>query len=151
MMLTSAITGGVCLMIPATKLQPFPKLDGSQPCLNQNLSRFYYANGSPRSGRFVPAEDREPRDVENAEHVEISTVYFCQRCPFIVECANWGIHHERYGVWGGLTEEERDYLRKRGGITLVDPSAGADHGEIKRNDGNMTLSATGDDEWESVA
>lgn len=42
----------------------------------------------------------------------------CARCPHKVECAEWGIANEDYGVWGGLTRKDREHiraLRRRGG------------------------------------
>lgn len=39
----------------------------------------------------------------------------CYRCPVMPECRTYALtHHERHGVWGGLTEREReDILRAR--------------------------------------
>lgn len=35
----------------------------------------------------------------------------CRKCPVRVECLEWALdHHERYGVWGGLSERERRRL-----------------------------------------
>jgi WhiB family redox-sensing transcriptional regulator len=34
----------------------------------------------------------------------------CATCPVKAPCAAYALqHHERYGVWGGLTESERAY------------------------------------------
>lgn len=35
----------------------------------------------------------------------------CQRCSVRVECATEGLNHE-YGIWGGMTEEQRFVLRR---------------------------------------
>lgn len=38
----------------------------------------------------------------------------CARCLARVECLRWAIDHdERDGVWGGLSAEERNRLRRR--------------------------------------
>ena len=42
----------------------------------------------------------------------------CGRCVHKVECAQWGIDNERFGIWGGLTEFERNQLRKRKNIQV---------------------------------
>lgn len=41
---------------------------------------------------------------------------FCRRCPAIQRCRDWAINtREIYGVWGGLTEDERwEILRNEG-------------------------------------
>lgn len=38
----------------------------------------------------------------------------CRRCPVQDGCAQWAIDTgQRYGVWGGLSPEDREKLRKR--------------------------------------
>jgi len=44
--------------------------------------------------------------------------YTCRRCEHQVECAEWGIRHERFGIWGGLSEAERRRIRKELNIKL---------------------------------
>lgn len=44
----------------------------------------------------------------------------CRDCPLVDECAEYAIPHERYGVWGGLSEEDRRKMRRRLGIRLND-------------------------------
>lgn len=39
----------------------------------------------------------------------------CGGCKHIVECALHGLKHERHGVWGGLSEADRDGL---GGMSV---------------------------------
>lgn len=36
----------------------------------------------------------------------------CKSCVHRTECAEWGIKHEVFGVWGGLTPQERAIIRK---------------------------------------
>ena len=42
----------------------------------------------------------------------------CGKCRHRVECAEWGLHNERFGIWGGVTELERRYLRKQLNIII---------------------------------
>ena len=37
----------------------------------------------------------------------------CWHCPVIAECADWGLRHERFGVWGGQTQASLDSVRAR--------------------------------------
>jgi len=37
----------------------------------------------------------------------------CAGCPVRTECLEWALTHgERFGIWGGLSEQERDMLKK---------------------------------------
>jgi WhiB family redox-sensing transcriptional regulator len=42
----------------------------------------------------------------------------CGECPVRVRCLEHGIKHEKYGVWGGMTEGERIRYRRRHNIML---------------------------------
>lgn len=46
----------------------------------------------------------------------------CADCPVIMECRQWGLAHEKHGIWGGLTASKRDQIRKRAGLRLATPS-----------------------------
>lgn len=79
---------------------------------------------------------REPREYENplcaqsggdfwfpeAGHGTASEVLYarsiCNNCEHQTECAEWAIHNERYGIWGGLTELDRKRIRKRLNIVV---------------------------------
>lgn len=43
----------------------------------------------------------------------------CARCPVEAECLAYAIeHHERYGVWGGMSERQRRHMREIGGRSI---------------------------------
>jgi hypothetical protein len=42
----------------------------------------------------------------------------CKSCLHSTECAEWAIHNERHGIWGGLTATQRKILRSQRGIVL---------------------------------
>jgi hypothetical protein len=44
--------------------------------------------------------------------------YVCGRCTHKSECAEWGLAHERFGIWGGLSENQRKEIRKERNIVL---------------------------------
>lgn len=51
-------------------------------------------------------------NVGPAAHREAKAI--CSICPGINQCLRWALRHdERYGVWGGLSPEERERIRKR--------------------------------------
>ena len=43
-------------------------------------------------------------------------VKICNNCPIKSECANYAIHNEQHGFWGGLSPSERAEIRKRKNI-----------------------------------
>jgi WhiB family redox-sensing transcriptional regulator len=49
----------------------------------------------------------------------------CSACPIQDTCAEWGLKHEKYGIWGGLLPHERDAIRKQRNIMLIEPKAQA--------------------------
>ena len=77
-----------------------------------------------------PWNFEEPRckgvDTEMYYPVEASThfpekkliVSICGSCVHQAECADWGIRHERFGIWGGLNETQRKEIRKQKNIVL---------------------------------
>ena len=42
----------------------------------------------------------------------------CGECIHRLECAEWGIHYERYGIWGGLSATDRGIIRRKLNIKL---------------------------------
>lgn len=42
----------------------------------------------------------------------------CARCPIQPDCLSWALEAgEDQGVWGGLTEKERQYVRREGSLS----------------------------------
>lgn len=46
----------------------------------------------------------------------------CNNCPVKSECREYALAHEAYGTWAGLSERQRDAIRKSRGIRLQSPS-----------------------------
>lgn len=44
---------------------------------------------------------------------------FCGRCPVASQCLAYALGNEKYGLWGGLTPEERDEVR--GSVLVFGP------------------------------
>lgn len=42
----------------------------------------------------------------------------CGRCPVRRQCREHAIHHEPYGVWAGMSEDQRRAARRNRGIRL---------------------------------
>ncbi len=48
----------------------------------------------------------------------------CGRCPVRQTCLEWALKYgERYGVWGGTTEQQRRRLLRSGAASRLDLSA----------------------------
>ena len=63
-------------------------------CRNVDTELFYAPESGER-GRARTARERTAKAI-------------CATCPVKAPCAAYALqHHERYGVWGGLTESER--------------------------------------------
>lgn len=58
---------------------------------------------------FFPPVESESSEQRQAREKTAKAV--CSACPVRVECLKWALNHrERLGVWGGLTERERQVL-----------------------------------------
>ena len=102
-------------MKSSPKIQKYPEFDGTQNCASVGLDAMY------RSERGHAKEVKK----------NIADVV-CRDCPFIVDCYNWALHHEEYGVWGGTTATERWQIRAKNKIKLVDPYIVATYGQATR-------------------
>jgi hypothetical protein len=67
---------------------------------------------------FYPVQELFTRDEERMIEK------MCIECPVMMACLEWGLAHERYGVWGGTTPPMRHKMRKRIGWGLTDPQHG---------------------------
>ena len=47
----------------------------------------------------------------------------CRSCPVAEACYNHALHHEVYGMWAGLTQEDYVRVRRRERIIINIPSA----------------------------
>lgn len=65
---------------------------------------------------FYPPKDLFTRDEERMIDK------MCAGCPIKQACLEWGLAHERYGVWGGTTPAMRTRLRSRVGWDVTDPN-----------------------------
>jgi hypothetical protein len=61
-------------------------------------------------------DDPESMDLNFVNTQEAKKI--CQGCDHIVECAEWGIRHERYGVWGGVSPHDLSIIRRKRNITM---------------------------------
>jgi len=64
---------------------------------------------------FYPAQELFSRNEERM----IESM--CIDCPVMMACLEWGLAHERYGVWGGTTPAMRHRIRKNIGWVVSDP------------------------------
>lgn len=62
-------------------------------------------------------EDRDEKTLTSLADYKIATD-ICKRCENITECSEWGIKHELFGIWGGLTPRQRRTARHKKNIIL---------------------------------
>lgn len=53
-------------------------------------------------------------------------VEVCETCPMRLECLAWGLCHERYGFWGGVSERNRKKLRQQLRVSCAAPEVHVD-------------------------
>ena len=76
-----------------------------RPCANVPLATFFPEK--KRTGRRGGVDAGYKAAVAHAKHL-------CSTCPVLDDCRAHAIAHEQWGIWGGLTETEREAARRRG-------------------------------------
>lgn len=74
----------------------FPKFDGSQLCAQTDPEVFFPERGSHDQSYLAKS--------------------ICAKCPFKSPCAEYAIHYDIRGIWGGTSEEDRRRIGKARGI-----------------------------------
>ena len=49
--------------------------------------------------------------------MQIAVTAVCSGCPLLNDCADYALHHNVEGVWGGMTERSLTANRRKLGIT----------------------------------
>lgn len=75
-------------------------------CAGFDTELFYAREHPGPVAKKVEVYDESPRRIAKM---------FCERCPVVDACAEWGIAHEIHGIWGGLTEAQRRTIRRQRG------------------------------------
>lgn len=65
--------------------------------------------GAP-SYLFFPEERTNPGFKEDPEYADMTAKMFCEICPMYWRCRQFASVHNEHGIWGGLTEGERNKL-----------------------------------------
>lgn len=82
-----------CLRLRMTEGRPFDWMNQAA-CLGANPELFFPDRG-------------ENLDAEEARQI-------CRGCSFREDCLEYALaNHERFGVWGGMSERDRRRLRRR--------------------------------------
>lgn len=74
----------------------YPQFTGNEPCRSMPIELYYPENGSPHK----------------------TVVALCNVCDVLEQCRMWGLRHESFGLWGGLTEQDRQRMRRALNIIL---------------------------------
>lgn len=79
--------------VPADPDVPFPRLTGDEPC-RQEPDLWFPERGRRNTGPEAQTQCRES-------------------CPVMLQCARWALANPQlaaYGVWGGMTHDQRNAL-----------------------------------------
>jgi len=80
-------------------INSLPPVFENAPCESLDVNIFFAKDPDEPGYKNSDTEYREAKKI-------------CMGCPYRVECAEWGIKNEVYGMWGGLSPRERQKLRK---------------------------------------
>lgn len=72
---------------------------------------------------FFPSDLDDPTQLDsNMANVQEARK-ICNNCDHKIECAEWGIRHERFGIWGGLNSRDLVAIRRKRKIVLETPAS----------------------------
>lgn len=63
-------------------------------------------------------DDRDDKKAGMSEIDYNASKRICNSCIHINDCAEWGVKHEVHGVWGGLTPQDRERVRRDRKMTV---------------------------------
>ncbi len=102
---------GILNLAAAPKMRDAPPQNGL--CVNMGPQIFFPFTHDEESGPEFRKKYIEARlNTETAKNL-------CHKCHVVKECFEYSIHHEKYGIWAGLTERQRQTIRRRLKIKLV--------------------------------
>lgn len=105
-----------------TRPVPYPRYDGSQPCLQIGPEAF-----------VIPGDQHQ----DNAAAKRV-----CRSCPFLDACHEFAVSYDVVGVWGGTTYADRRRTRRKLGIAaiaIVQPDARTAVARVRQlDDGTLT-------------
>lgn len=81
----------------------YPPFTGFEPCATTDPELFF----------TDPMRETRP--------IRETIRFICSTCSLLAECREWGVRHEEYGWWGGLSGEERRVVRRQRGLVLLRP------------------------------
>lgn len=55
-----------------------------------------------------------PEKGQDAQANQAKTL--CRKCPHLIECLEWALRYEAYGIWGGHNAKERQKIRSKRNI-----------------------------------
>lgn len=61
---------------------------------------------------FFNIDKDDPRASQLNQHEYALAKKICDACDHKFECAEWGVENELHGMWGGLTPQDRNRIRK---------------------------------------
>lgn len=77
-------------------------------------------NGHPTEWWFPIANNRDTGEKRKiAREGMVNALKLCNACPERIECLEYSLEWEPFGIWGGLPERERAKLRRRRGLSIL--------------------------------
>lgn len=96
-----------------TKIEQVDKPPINGLCFGQDLNIWFpHAEKTEDRKQFVANYKKASSDTKKAKKI-------CFECPVQVSCLSYALYHESHGIWGGLTERERQTMRRLKGIKMI--------------------------------
>jgi len=88
-------------------------------CMSNNNPKFFEnAECASLDVNIFFAKDPDEPGYINSDSEYREARKICMSCQYRVECAEWGINNEMYGMWGAMSPRERNKIRRARGIKI---------------------------------
>lgn len=79
--------------------------------------------GQPTHWWFPNFSNRQPANERKQARINASkAIVICNDCPIRIKCLEYSLEWEQFGIWGGLSEDRRERMRKSMNIHIKRPT-----------------------------
>lgn len=80
-------------------------------------------SGQPTNWWFPNFTNRQPVEERLQARADAArAIIICNDCPIRIECLQYSLEWEQFGIWGGLPEDQREKMRRSLNLRVIRPT-----------------------------